>query len=233
MAKKPGLGERACPKCKETIKVDAAICKHCHTEFSPEEVAAAKKDDAKNNKYTAFGCLGLVFLLGFCGYIVGDSKDTPTAAVSDKPQATAKDDVARFYKDIMGKISSCDKAGRSVAEAAEASDAIATYQAATRMESACLSTSREIESVEVPTSVGKAVHDKLKETQKICANTYLQKWSSAGSMKEALDGGGISKMAELKESTDLVQAGTIACAAGLVGQAMALGAKEKDLGLPN
>lgn len=84
MAKKPGLGERLCSKCKEVIKADATICKHCRTEFTPEEMAQAQKDQRYNNKVAGFGCLAVVLLLGFCVYTADGEKPTtsapPTAA---------------------------------------------------------------------------------------------------------------------------------------------------------
>lgn len=76
MGKRPGLGERACPKCKETIKADASICKHCRTEFSAEEMAQAKKDAQYNNKITGVGCLIVILLLGYCTYKSGDEYPT-------------------------------------------------------------------------------------------------------------------------------------------------------------
>lgn len=94
MGKKPGLGERACPKCKETIKVDALICGHCRTEFSPAEVASAKKE---NRQVIGIGIIGLVLLLGFCTYTSDDetSADSaggtaPVTASAPTPEAPAE-----------------------------------------------------------------------------------------------------------------------------------------------
>lgn len=85
MAKKPGLGERSCPKCKETIKADALICKHCRTEFSAAEVAAAKKE---HRQVIGVAVLGLVLLLGFCSYINGDETPADNASTSAAVTAT-------------------------------------------------------------------------------------------------------------------------------------------------
>lgn len=228
MAKQPGMGERACPKCKETIKVNASLCKHCRTEFSNEDIAAAKKEQRKSAKLTGIGCLSLVLLLGFCGYVAGSGDST--APIPDKPGKTAKADVTAFYRKVMTAIEPCDNSGQRVATASKAGDLVALYQAASSMEAACLPTSTDISDVEVPASVGKEAYKKLTETRKICENTYSHRWSSAGKIKEMLDeGGSVGRLAGLKETTDLVQAGALVCVAGLVGQAMALGATEADL----
>ncbi|WP_333882851.1 Ltp family lipoprotein [Sphingobium yanoikuyae] len=79
MAKKPGLGERLCPKCKEVIKADASICKHCRTEFTAEEVAAARKE---HNLTIGVGCLLIVLLLGFCTYTAGGGDKSETTATN-------------------------------------------------------------------------------------------------------------------------------------------------------
>ena len=130
MAKKPGLGERACPKCKETIKADALICKHCRTEFSAEEVVAAKAAKQRDAKYAGFGCLGLVLLLGFCGYVAGDGGAAP--AIPDRPGPTAKADVSEFYRKVMDVVQPCDQAGKRMAEAASAARAIVQAARAAR-----------------------------------------------------------------------------------------------------
>jgi len=83
MARTTKLGERLCPKCKEPIQADASICKHCGTTFTDDEVAAAKASAKKSRRNVGFGCLSLVLLLGFCGYVVGESKN-------DKPHQTAE-----------------------------------------------------------------------------------------------------------------------------------------------
>lgn len=230
VAKKPGLGERACPKCKETIKVDAAICKHCHSEFSPEEIAAAKMEARKSTRFTAFGCLGLVLFVGFCGMVL-DNGSSP-ASIPEQPGASAKHDVTGFYRKVMDTIRPCDNAGARVADAGKAGDVIALYQAADAMEATCLSTSSNIAAIDVPSSIGREAHAKLTDTRKACENAYLQRWVSAGTMKKALDErGSVGRLAELKDAAQAVQAGTMICAAGLVGEALALGATEADLGM--
>jgi hypothetical protein len=98
------------------------------------------------------------------------------------------------------------------------------------MEGACLGTPSDIRAVKVPASVGKESHKKLTETREVCENAYVQKWSAAGNMKKALDSENkVSAMAELKDSTNLIQAGTMVCAAGLVGEMMTLGVPDSDL----
>jgi hypothetical protein len=227
-------GERACPRCKETIKADATICKHCKTEFSAAEIEAAKAEQRKATKYGAIGCLGLVFLLGLCTYAVSDKTPSPAKsgnqAASDKPGPTAKADAITFYRSVMAAISPCDAAGQTVATAGKAGDLVGIYRAASAMESACLSVPGDIRAIDVPESVGAEARTKLTQTREVCENAYVQRWSAAGKMKEVLDeNGAIGRQAELKDTMELVQAGTLACATGLVGQVMSLGATQADL----
>lgn len=226
MGKQPGWGERACPKCRETIKFDALVCKHCGYAFSDEEIAQAKKDAASNNKLAGIGCLIIVLLLGFCTYSVSGGPDIP-----EKPTANAKADLIAFYKEIMSELVPCDQASGRVAAAADAGDVIELYRRAEEMESACLTTPTKIRSVEVPASVGKAMYEELTKTQEACSNAYLAKWSAAGRIKAVFDDGGIGRQAGLKSDTEAMQAGTLACASGLVSQSMKLGVSGADLGL--
>lgn len=228
MAKAPKAGERICPKCKEAIKVDASICKHCGTVFSEEEVAVAKAAAKKTTRQAGIGCLVLVLFLGCCSYVMG--KGEPEAAIPDKPTASAKADAAKFYHGVMAAIRPCDAASAGVADAGKSGDLVSLYSAADAMETACLGTSSDIREVKVPSSVGQESHKKLTETREVCENAYVQKWSGAKKMKEALDSDGkISAMAELKESANLIQAGTMVCAAGLVGEVMNLGVTESEM----
>ena len=52
--------EKRCPQCAETIKVDALICRHCHYRFDPDQV---KAEIARNRKYAAGGCAGLIVVV--------------------------------------------------------------------------------------------------------------------------------------------------------------------------
>lgn len=63
MARAPGLGERKCPKCKEAIKADAEVCKHCGATFSSDEIAAATKVAKRQRRRLGCGCLGLIILI--------------------------------------------------------------------------------------------------------------------------------------------------------------------------
>lgn len=224
------MNEKKCGQCAEKVKLEAARCKHCGHEFSAEEMAAASAEAKKQQKAGLFGCLGLVLLLGFCGYIGGEGDST--AAIPDQPAPTAKADVSTFYRKVMVAVAPCDRAGARVAAAGRAGDPVAMYQSAGAMEAACLPAASDIGKIEVPASVGKASHAKLTETKEICENTYSHRWASAGKIKKALDeNGAVGRLAELKEATDLVQTGIMACVAGLVSEAMTLGATEADLGM--
>lgn len=85
MAKAPGLGERKCPQCKEVIKADAAICKHCHMQFTPDEVATATAVAAKRRKWTLIGCLSPVLLIGSCVAIITATHEEPTSVKASSP----------------------------------------------------------------------------------------------------------------------------------------------------
>lgn len=226
MAKGPKNGERLCPQCKEIIKVDAVICKHCRAEFSQEDVAAAVSADKKKTQYTAMGCLGLLLLMGSCVAILGKEDKVE---VAEKPAATAKVDAIAFFHSITGAMAECDAAGIHVAEVGKGMDPVAMYQAASGMESACTGTSRDVDAIEVPTSVGKDAYAALRKGREACSNAALMRWSGAMAMKEALDGGSVGKLAALQDRADAMSSGTMLCALGLVQGTASVGVTSKDL----
>lgn len=83
------LDEKQCPRCAETIKKAAHLCKHCGYRFSEEEMAATRKAEGLDQNWKA-GCalvvIGLVAALAFCS----PDKDTSTTGTSD--EASAPDD---------------------------------------------------------------------------------------------------------------------------------------------
>lgn len=161
-----------------------------------------------------------------------DGSDNSSEAVAEAPAATAKADAIGFYHDVMSAIGSCDRAGGAVSNAGQSGDMVALYQAADAMEAACLSTSSDVRAIDVPKTVGKKVYEDLTNAREACENAYLNRWSAAGSMKEALDDmGSISRQAELRQASEATQAGILACAAGLMGGAMEAGATTEELGI--
>ena len=221
--------EKKCPQCAEVIKKAAKVCKHCGHQFSDAEIAAQA---AKDKKTGIIGCAaGLVLLLvvSTCVAVVG-SESTPT--VSEQPAATAKADAIAFYRKAIDTVGTCDRAGSAVAAAAALNDLVAVFQAVDRMESACLSTSSDARDLEIPTTVGAKAHKSFTEALKICDTAYVTKWSSARTLKEALDSqNSIKAAAELKDASQSVAGQAMACAGGLLTGAMEVGATPKDLGI--
>jgi tRNA_anti-like/Uncharacterised protein family UPF0547 len=83
--------EKSCPKCAETVKAGAVICKHCgynfQTQASPENAAEyAKKKDGQKGK----GCLivlGVVVALGVLGSLMGGGTGGKATAPEQAAQA--------------------------------------------------------------------------------------------------------------------------------------------------
>jgi hypothetical protein len=221
--------EKKCPQCAETIKKAAKVCKHCGHQFSDAEIAAQAAKDKKHGMIGCGAALVLLLLVGTCTAMVGGET---APAVPEAPAATAKADAVAFYHKAIETVGICDRAGAAVAASAALNDLVSVYQAADRMESACLSTPSDVRALVIPTTVGAKAHKSFSEALKICDNAYVTKWSSARALKEALDSNNsIKAAAELKDATQSVAAQTMACAGGLITGAMEVGATPKDLGI--
>lgn len=55
--------ERKCPRCAETIKLDAKVCRHCGHTLTADEIAAGKAVARKQLMQGGIGCLILLVLL--------------------------------------------------------------------------------------------------------------------------------------------------------------------------
>lgn len=62
--------DKVCPRCAETVKAAAAVCRYCGFDFEiPAEKQAPGQDDASEN--LAFAGYILAILVPFIGLIVG------------------------------------------------------------------------------------------------------------------------------------------------------------------
>lgn len=157
---------------------------------------------------------------------------SPAVSIPETPGATAKVDAIAFYKAVTGAVRTCDTAGSGLADAGKSGDLVSLYQAADAMESACLSTSSDIQKIDIPSSVGTKAYDEFSKARDACENAYLARWSAAGKMKEALnDAGSVSRQAELRTVSQASQAGVLLCVAGLVGTTSSLGVTAEELGI--
>lgn len=248
MAKKPGLGERACPKCKETIKVDAAICKHCRTEFSAEEIAAAKAGASKNKKAVGFGCLGIFVILVLIGAIAdGDQGGKPVAEASETADGTSdvpeqgsaapavKAAAVEFYKSIFSNLAACDAAAKVTAEVPDRISAGSAtmydgYSAATAQVNACRESWSKVDKMEVPDALDGQAEEAAEKAKDTCANMAIAKQMGAETAQEIFDGDmKPSKLQEFKEQASTAQAGVIACAAATMDVALKAAVDLNDL----
>ena len=82
--------EKTCPKCAEVVKSAALVCKHCGHQFSggiAVPVADTPKPKSNTVRNGAFGCLGLVVLIGVIGALSGGGKGGSASAPSESVAA--------------------------------------------------------------------------------------------------------------------------------------------------
>lgn len=98
-------------------------------------------------------------------------------------------------------------------------------------ENECLGVGSDIRAIEVPVSAGKSSHAKLTEGRETCSTLYVNKWSAMDDVGDILDGGGgVAKMADVQDTLERVQSGTMMCVAGLMGPMVELGVDLEQLG---
>lgn len=92
--------EKICPRCAETVKAAAAVCKHCGHEFgTPQNVGPIpplKTSPAK--KALGIGCLGLIVLF-IIGLVITPNPNAPSNDV-EAPAADASPPVAVSARDL-------------------------------------------------------------------------------------------------------------------------------------
>lgn len=236
MPRKAKANEQPCPACKEPCAYDAIICPNCRTPFSPDQISARKDLHKSTTKAATVGCLGLigiVLLIGMCS----KSSDDGKSATDKKPAAVvatgdAKKDAITVYKAMLAATSGCDAASSLLAESLQGGDLVRAYRVADRAESACLGTPSEIRAIDIPDSISGENRSTTEKSLEACNNAYLSKWDAAKKFKSVIDGDASpSALAALQETTEGIQAGQMACVAGLMSVATSLGATSADLGI--
>lgn len=91
------LKSMPCPKCKKYVTVDALICPHCQTAFSPKQVAARKKEFWTG----ALGSVVLVLvILLFVSMCSDDQEEHPKPAGIAAPAATLTADQEKLMAEL-------------------------------------------------------------------------------------------------------------------------------------
>lgn len=63
-----GLTGVPCPKCRKPVAASATRCPHCHSDFTPEEIAGQKRTF---KRYLGIGCGGVLAFFVLVGLIAG------------------------------------------------------------------------------------------------------------------------------------------------------------------
>lgn len=93
--------EKLCPRCAETIKRAAHLCKHCGHKFSEAEIAEGSKKDSQSAVRNGLGCIavvvGMILAVSMCS-----SGKKATESGSEAANATTEDtdSEANPYADV-------------------------------------------------------------------------------------------------------------------------------------
>lgn len=226
--------KRKCDYCKKSIDASASRCPHCQGEYTPEQVAKRVKVATEGRNFGCGCMVAIVAAIALYGTIFPEKKavdQAPSKSVNGKA-ANAKDLAIGLLKSVSNVAHDCDASASKMADAVKSGDLVFAYRAADQTEGNCLSVPRKIREIEVPSALSEQDQKAATEALKACENTYLAKWDGAKTMKAALDGDTRpSVLANMQDNAEMVQRGTLACAAGLTAIAVSHGAKAEDLGL--
>lgn len=241
MPKKRKWSEVSCDACREPIAVDAKRCPHCLTDFTPEQVAARKKQHGKELKVGCGALLTIVALLAIVGQctnsgeadVGNETGAAPTAAKS--PSQSAKADAAAFYGNVVSAMAPCDAGGKRSAEVA---DLIRTgrasvfdgYTASREQADGCRESSSRFIGMDAPASFTGDAEVAADKAIKVCGDAAIMKQMAGETMMEIYDGEAKpSKVAELKDRIQSAQGGILACVANAMDAATKAGADLKEL----
>ncbi|PJI89054.1 hypothetical protein DAH55_03900 [Sphingomonas koreensis] len=241
MPKKPKWNEVSCDACREPIAVDAKRCPHCQTDFTPEQVAARKKQHGKELKVGCGALLALVALLAIVGQctnsggvaVKNETAAAPAAARSSTQSGKA--DAVAFYRNVVSAMAPCDAGGKRSAEAA---DLIRTgrasvfdgYTASREQAEGCRESASSFIGMDPPASFTGEAEVAADKAIKVCGDAAIMKQMAGETMMEIYDGEARpSKVAELKDRIEAAQGGVLACVANAMDAATKAGADLKEL----
>jgi hypothetical protein len=152
------------------------------------------------------------------------------------PSVTAA--MTRFNDDIMGAVSTCDEAGKALAQRADGLTSGTTsiyeaYSLAARVEEACRESWSRVSDVDIPPALTGAARDAAEKARETCENAMIAKQMGGEAMKEVFDGDmRPSKVEDARQRAETAQAGTLACVAGIFDAAGKAGVDMSKIGQP-
>lgn len=191
--------------------------------------SAMTKKDAENDKASngglKKGCLWIVgafFGLAVLGAIFGEPpEDADVGQVQGGQVETAgpvdEAIIKSWYDSVFKTAKPCDTASAAMGDTLQAfangrGSTLAVYQAASRAEDACRSTSLAFRRLDVPDGLPSAVEAAIEEAHETCSNGFVLKQMAAEMAAEVFDGAmSNSNITRLQELTKDGQNGVLAC----------------------
>lgn len=219
----------ACPKCNEILEYGARICNKC--EYYCNEYTANIPES--NFNYTRMFLFILSILLLFITWFAISNIKISMYTVPDKPSVTAKADAIAIYRKLIKTINQCDRASADLIATANSDDLGDAFYAAYAMQTTCKSTYKAIQALEIPTSLGRQVHENLSRTVAICENEYRDRAYTASRLKDMINvcEPSVDRIASLRETITATSDDTLLCTIGLASTAKTAGITQVDLAM--
>ena len=176
---------------------------------TPEELALAEAQRAERDSVRA------------AEQAARDAADARAEAEATADRdSMARVDFSNFYDLLQATAVGPDASGARMDQAIQSGDIVAAYRRAEDLERASRQAWSEVTRMDVPGSTPDSLRDELEEAVGQFADMHLARQQAARDVQEALDGGGVSALADASRSGEIYQAQTLRALAALMAVGM-------------